>query len=283
MKAASADNRPRRSPFADLDPMAPRHFTLAHHRLPQEDTFAQVGGHTGSFQPCDNGHALIKNSSLTEYQFYEKVFKDRLPICQFMPKYYGALRSRSADNFQIKIENLSQGMTAPGIMDVKIGCRSFSYGQLRKQGVKRGRACYKSLRMFISDKLSSSRDLGFRIVSHNKGVKSSAQYGLMDPAISIKQFSPLLLSTKKLIINELCKLLEFVESPYFNRYSLIGTSVLICFDEHSAVPVARVKLIDFAHANSDGINDDKRIKNIKNFRYGVRRLIRLLNTSFEIS
>lgn len=245
--------------------------------------FQQVGGHSGSFQQVDSGRFLLKTTCQEEYLFYEKAFRGQLGICEFMPKYYGALENQALRTQQIKIENLAANMTAPNIIDIKIGCRTSSYSQLRKQGMSRARAAGKTLYMRFSDRISSTGELGFRVVSLSGGSKTKAQFGLMEPKGIIEDFRPKNQATAAAIMHEVDRLQKFVQSDEFNKYSIIGASALLLYDESGDVPLVKVKLIDFAHSSVVDGTQDKNSKYTERFRYGMHRLHAVLNAGLAES
>lgn len=246
----------------------------------QEDQFLQVGGHHGAFQKMDNGKTLIKKTSKNELAFYEKAFARNLPICRFMPHYYGKISDPHSAAPQIKMENLSAGMDKPVIIDIKIGLHTSSYTELVKNGMSRRRALTKTIIMRLSDKISSSRDLGFRVVSHSKSHKSAAQFGLMNPKDLLREIKPKSQKLRQEINAQIDELLKFVQSQEFSIYSLIGVSVLLVFDESVSPALFNLKLIDFAHSNIGGLDDERMLKHTEQFRYGMQHFHYRLNKSF---
>ena len=241
------------------------------------------GGHYGDIRSINKIYCAKKidlsenkneNNVNLEKEFLKNSINKKL-FKGFIPQYKDICLDNN-DSYVI-IENLKYGLEKPIVIDLKIGRKTANKEMLilnkTKKNIKQ-----KLLKHYLIDKKTISNKYGYRAEGMDSDVKidrSSLQKIVPENLFNIyfsKDFDNNALLS---IINQLEKYYERISRKEFNSIVMVGSSILILYDEKKPSN-ARVKIIDFA--NSYNYKDESKInkynmKFIKYYRQGIKRLI----------
>eukprot|EP00037_Helgoeca_nana_P012749 m.116440 g.116440 ORF g.116440 m.116440 type:complete len:443 (+) comp21625_c0_seq6:989-2317(+) len=239
----------------------------------KSEEWIQLSGHKGDFLPGTAG-TILKKAKVTEKLAYETLMEEVEPMRQFVPLFYKEV-DINGEPF-IEMEDLLGHFTNPCCMDIKMGIRTFlesevSKSKLRKDLVEKmvkldpDEPTKEELRdgitklryMTYRENKSTSRSLGFRI----EGVRVSGHdtqndFKLISTRREVEDIfraflpashSPMrrdIISGLLGVLKELRAALE--SSPFFATHELIGSSLLILYDQTGT---KGVWLIDFGKTN----------------------------------
>lgn len=247
-----------------LDLTAPASAALLKNR---KNAWIQLAGHPGSFAPA--GPNTIWKKQLSREMSESKIYKSLLyeSLSGVTPRLYREVEYNG--NTFIEIEDLLQHFQDPHIMDIKMGTRTFLesevsnpklrpdlYAKMIKvdpsaataEEQKHG-AVTKLRYMQFREKCSSSASLGFRIEamrvagqSPNNDLKTvCSRQQVMQ---TIANFTSNKMSIYRTLLSRIVDIRRrFEESRFFKHHELIGSSLLILFDDTDS---ANVWMIDFA-------------------------------------
>uniref|UniRef100_A0A2P2I5M4 Kinase n=1 Tax=Hirondellea gigas TaxID=1518452 RepID=A0A2P2I5M4_9CRUS len=250
--------------FNALHLTAPASSLLLHER---RNSWVQLSGHPGSLAPAGPGTIWKKRDpESTETVMYQALMDDSAN--SIVPTFFKEIHY--GDDYFIEMRDLLSSFHKPSIMDVKMGTRTFLEGEvsntkprpdLYDKMVKvspeeptaeerEARAVTKLRYMAFRDNLSSSRHLGFRVeamktqggatVTDMK--KVSTRDEVMDTMTTFMRGRD---SVRRNILEKLLEIREtFENSPFFATHEIIGSSILIVYDDEKA----GVWIIDFAKA-----------------------------------
>ncbi|XP_068205108.1 inositol-trisphosphate 3-kinase homolog isoform X2 [Palaemon carinicauda] len=245
-----------------LNLTAPASSVLLNNR---RNNWIQLSGHPGSLAPAGPGTIWKKRGpEPVETEAYKALATD--PAREITPTFFREIKYQ--EEYFIEMGDLLYSFHNPCVMDIKMGTRTFLetevsnttarhdlYEKMIKVDAsaptskeKEEKAVTKLRYMDFRDKMSSSRSLGFRIealkmsgsdaVTELQTVRSREEVAnIMNGFLKGRD------STKRQIIERLQHLRKvFVNSPFFQRHEVIGSSILIIFDDEKA----GVWMIDFA-------------------------------------
>jgi len=228
---------------------------------------------------------------LREKKFYEEIFKsegDTASLLKpFLPKYYGSCKKKSGDGQLVEflmIENLSQDMSKPCIMDIKIGAKTYG-PDATPEKIAHQDASYKGTKKpFGFSVLGMSLHSGtnketFRILNKDYG-KSLNSTNIEDFLVNYLDSSSDPSAAKvlsRLFVGKLLPLVELFNTQ--TMYHLFGSSLLFVYDadqmakfikaeisENQLSESVAVTMIDFAHVwDGEGSIDD-------NYLFGLTKL-----------
>lgn len=209
-------------------------------------TYDAVGGHSSKKGKCldilnYNCYILKPVNKEKEVAFYNELVSLKPEIIQayqdHIPTFYGI--KTFGTTAYIVLDNLTHGMPAPHVMDIKIGTQSYDDDAPEEKKRK-----HKA-------KFPLQEEIGVRMV----GIKSprlisSRIWSLSHTKESLKSsINDFFLNDEKLIekVNSLIKEITtvFETKPLFKFYA---SSILFLFDEVCPLTSIKVKMIDFAHA-----------------------------------
>lgn len=251
----------------------------------KEPSLSIVGGHKDSFSSCDKGNILLKKAVPTEQIFYENVFNNKLPIRNFMPDFFGVKKDELGISF-LQLQNLTAGMQKPVIIDIKIGKHTTSYKELTSHGhCKITQATIKIIRDRTKDLIGTSHDLNFRIVCDSKSQTPRYKNAIKNPTKQLINYLPKDTDTCNEILRQLNNLNDFVLSSEFENYELIGSSLLIVYDEASIKENVKIALIDFAHSSQQNFprSHKEHVRYVEEFRKGFANLVTMLSEASNSS
>lgn len=232
----------------------------------RRNNWVQLSGHPGSLAPAGPGTIWKKRDpESTETDMYRALMLD--PAARtVVPTFFREIEY--GDDYFIEMRDLLYTFNTPCIMDIKMGTRTFLEGEvanakprkdLYQKMVKvspheptpeeREAGAVTKLRyMHFRDTLSSSRDLGFRIeamkmhgcpaVTDLKTVRCRAE--VVETMTSFMRGRD---SVRRNVLAKLHILRDgFENSNFFRKHEVIGSSILIVFDDEKA----GIWIIDFA-------------------------------------
>lgn len=206
----------------------------------------QAGGHEGAFSSVGEGR-IQKKVHKSEFSFYNGLEGEYNCFKPFVPKCFDT--KEEDGKYFIVMEDLTNGMKEPCIMDLKIGTSSAGEDV----------APEKAKEAHARDKATTTAELGVRVVAinfvdhkTNERVKHSKPYG---KKLTKDNIQPAIMDffgteeTKKRILPSVVSVLEsirtFMESQTVAK--IYSSSILIIYDASSDVLVPRTRMIDFAH------------------------------------
>ncbi|KAI1285715.1 Inositol-trisphosphate 3-kinase A [Halotydeus destructor] len=230
--------------------------------------WVQCSGHEGAFAPAAPGTIWKKVSSGQDHEVnaYKQLMKDTMR--DSVPTYFGDIEYK--DDVFIEMEDLLQNFgSKPSIMDIKMGTRTFLESEasnskprsdLYEKMIKidatapteaehAARAITKLRYMQFRESLSSSCNLGFRIEGINSPNEKIQQvdFTTIKERQDTESIFEAFFSTNQQLRRKLVKKLKvlrnkFVQSEFFSRHEVIGSSLLIIHDGYQV----GVWMIDFA-------------------------------------
>lgn len=239
--------------------------TYKRHKYP----WVQLAGHQGNFKAGEKQGTILKKLCPAEQRALEGLMKDVLR--PYVPEYMGLVESGDQEQY-LQLQDLLSDFTAPCVMDIKMGVRTYLEEELAKarekpklrkdmyekmiqidplapsEAEQRAQAVTKPRYMVWRETISSTATLGFRI----EGVKKSD--GTSSKDFKTTRTQEQVLSALAAFVNgydhapgEYLKRLKEIRttlesSKFFMSHELIGSSLLFVHNEKSA----EVWLIDFA-------------------------------------
>eukprot|EP00189_Rhodosorus_marinus_P011094 CAMPEP_0184742530 /NCGR_PEP_ID=MMETSP0315-20130426/5465_1 /TAXON_ID=101924 /ORGANISM="Rhodosorus marinus, Strain UTEX LB 2760" /LENGTH=269 /DNA_ID=CAMNT_0027213377 /DNA_START=99 /DNA_END=911 /DNA_ORIENTATION=+ len=233
----------------------------------------QVGGHGGSM--VVEGSRLLKACLEPELDFYKRLENESL--ADYAPKFHGTV-TKEGKEFLV-LENLTEGMEDPVVMDIKMGTTTFVEDaddldtkrmDLLQKMIKvdpnapsesqRETGISKREYMLFREGISSTTSLGFRIegIKHIhaddtskteidfKKVKSPEQ--VLEALKVFVSFRPQVAAEFKKLLAELEQILR--GSKLFVSHRATGSSILFLYDVKSAA--VKLRMIDFAKTLPSG-------------------------------
>lgn len=207
----------------------------------------------------------ISGSDDAEAMAYQKIVADSY-ASKIVPKFLGLVESN--DESFIELQDLLDGFNDPAIIDIKMGKRTFSEGEVTKSEVRndlyekmiavapkeptedehKQRAVTKLRYMLFREQMSSTASKGFRIealrmkgstpITDLKRIKTDNEvYETISRFLCNNRFASCEL------LNRLKSIRNYIEkSKFFQSHEIIGSSILIIYDEEHV----GAWLIDFA-------------------------------------
>jgi len=232
----------------------------------RKNAWIQLSGHEGAFSPAGPGTIWKRRPANddTEVKAY-RALKDDI-MKDMVPKFYKEVEYKT--DYYIEMQDLLSGFNEPSVMDIKMGTRTFTEGEVKNQiprpdlykkmisvdpnspttEERQAGAITKLRYMEFREQHSSSSTMGFRI--------EAVKYGKSTPIKDLK-----LVKTREQIKCTLRKFFEgretsrqqiisrlkimrkyFEQSKFCNRHEIIGSSILLIHDGNKA----GAWIIDFA-------------------------------------
>lgn len=223
--------------------------------------------------PAANGtvHKRVSGPNDSEALAYRKIIVDTY-ASKIVPRFLGLVQ-QSGESF-IELQDLLHGFNDPAIMDIKMGRRTFLESEVTKSEVRndlykkmiavspeeptedehKQQAITKLRYMLFREQMSSTNSKGFRIealrmkgsqpITDLKKIKTDDEvYETFYRFFSIKT------SLNRELLNRLKKIRDYIEkSNFFQSHEIIGSSILIAYDEDSV----GAWVIDFAKSRPLG-------------------------------
>ncbi|KAF2357170.1 Inositol polyphosphate kinase [Trinorchestia longiramus] len=231
----------------------------------RRNSWVQLSGHIGSLAPAGPGTVWKKRTpGSTETEVYRAIMEDAAKA--IVPTFFREIHYN--DEYFIEMTDLLYTFDKPSIMDVKMGTRTFLEGEIANSKPREDLyqkmvkvspdeptseehelgAVTKRRYLEFRDNLSSSRLLGFRIEAMKmydsptftdfKTVRCKEQV-----ADALASFMCSRDSVKRHVLAKLKELRKVFEaSELFKRHEIIGSSILIVYDDTKA----GAWIIDFA-------------------------------------
>ncbi|KAK3082774.1 hypothetical protein FSP39_005074 [Pinctada imbricata] len=252
--------------LTSLDLAAPASDALVKNR---KNDWIQLAGHPGSFAPAGPNtiwkRRITKDN--TETMAYESLMEDEAH--DIVPMFFREVEYNS--EYFIEIEDLLQHFVNPNIMDIKIGKRTFLESEVKNPLLRKDlyekmvsldpkaptteeseqKAITKLRYMQFRERESSTAELGFRIEAlrmANEPPKTNLKKVRSREQINSEFCS--FLQGRNTIRLKLCEKLKYLRrkfemSTFFMSHEIIGSSILMIFDNHEN---AGVWMIDFSKA-----------------------------------
>ncbi|XP_042216571.1 inositol-trisphosphate 3-kinase homolog isoform X2 [Homarus americanus] len=231
----------------------------------RRNSWVQLAGHPGSLAPAGPGTIWKKRGpDPVETQAYQALATD--PARDITPTFFREIIYQ--EEYFIEMRDLLYDFHNPCVMDIKMGTRTFLESEVSNKKARKdlyekmikvdvtapnseeceAKAVTKLRYMDFRDNMSSSRSLGFRIealkmtgseaVTELQTVRSREEVvGTMSGFLKGRE------NTKRQVLERLAHLRDtFRDSPFFQRHEVIGSSILIIYDDEKA----GVWMIDFA-------------------------------------
>uniref|UniRef100_A0A7S2BN26 Kinase n=1 Tax=Haptolina brevifila TaxID=156173 RepID=A0A7S2BN26_9EUKA len=237
----------------------------------------QASGHNAAFNVLPNG-ALLKRTTSRELRVFESIAGT--PLAALCPHFYGVREpegntpNKAGDELHVIMQDLTAGMSAPCVMDIKMGTRTFLEREVESTKLRddlvekmialdpssvteaeQHQGVTKLRYMTFREQSSSSATHGWRIdglrISHSEGKprgidtkrhRTDEQLGK-----AIGAFLQGNTAVHQACLQRLCEMRAVLEgSELYHRMEIIGSSLLFVYD--AADPAARgsVHMIDFA-------------------------------------
>jgi len=219
---------------------------------------------------------LLKETSERELRVFEAI--QSTPLASFAPAFYGEENGPAdADKrlVHIRMQDLTAGMRAPCVMDIKMGTRTFLESEVSNQkprhdlvekmvkldptGVteqERAEGVTKLRYMQYRERLSSTsthgwRIDGMRITSGADGKTSSVDTKLLRTNAELRDAIEEFLQRRRAVhascLARLRALMAALESSeLYSSMEMVGSSILFVYDGAGEVAAGSVHMIDFA-------------------------------------
>ncbi|XP_055389413.1 inositol-trisphosphate 3-kinase A isoform X1 [Condylostylus longicornis] len=253
-----------------LDLSAPASPVLLQHgNNNKPNGWVQLSGHPESIVPTATGIVRKRIPSLddNELKSYQSIESDPY-ASNLIPEFYGVHKING--EYYIELQDLLAGYKDPNVMDIKMGCRTFSETEVSNHTLRsdlykkmisidmnaptdeehNNKAITKLRYMLFREQISSSHTKGFRIealrMRGNKPIKDlKTVHSSSQIEITISNF----LNGKKSVCRDILKRLKQMrssieKSEFFRTHEIVGSSIFIVYDDNKT----NVWLIDFAKA-----------------------------------
>lgn len=227
--------------------------------------WVQLSGHPKSIAPADNGVVRKRITTDSEIIAYRGMSKD-IHAAKLIPKFLGV--SEINNDTYIELEDLLHGFKDPNVMDIKMGCRTFSESEVKTRIMRpdlykkmiaidptapteeehKLKAVTKFRYMMFREQLSSSHCKGFRIEAlKTKGYSPVTDLKTVKTDAEIQAVISHFIHKKRHVAKELVKCLRHMrhlleKSEFFKKHEVVGSSVFIVYDDDHI----GAWLIDFA-------------------------------------
>ncbi|XP_067877550.1 inositol-trisphosphate 3-kinase B-like isoform X2 [Heterodontus francisci] len=208
-------------------------FTVVHWTYRRSKSWVQLAGHEGHFRQSESGH-ILKKFSMNESRCLQGLMNDVLK--PYVPAYYGVVE-KDGEQF-IQMEDLLSGLSAPRIMDCKMGTRTYLEEELTKarQKVHIRKDLYQ--KMFKVDPCAPSEE------EHGQGGVTKPRYMQWRETISSTATLGFRIEgITKGYCNRLRDIKEaLLQSQFFRSHEIIGSSLLFIHEKKGGV---NIWMIDF--------------------------------------
>ncbi|XP_037910307.1 inositol-trisphosphate 3-kinase homolog isoform X2 [Hermetia illucens] len=252
-----------------LELSAPAAPVLLQHGSTKTNGWVQLAGHPESIVPAAAGvvRKRVSGPVDSEVKAYRQIAQDAC-AAKLVPKFLGVQEMKGET--YIELQDLLHGFKEPSVMDIKMGCRTFSESEVMNTTLRpdlykkmvavdstapteeehRQQAITKLRYMLFREQMSSSQSKGFRIealrlgnndpVTDLKTVRTASQIqGTISHFLNNRR------TTTKDIIKRLKTMRSLMEkSEFFRTHEIVGSSIFIVYDEEKI----GAWLIDFAKA-----------------------------------
>lgn len=237
-----------------LDLTAPASDALVKNR---KNTWIQLAGHPGSFAPAGPNTIWKKRITKdnTETKAYEALMEDEAQ--DIVPFFYREVEYNG--DFFIEMEDLLQHFDNPNIMDIKIGTRTFLESEVKNPVLRRDlyekmieldpdaptpdereqQAITKLRYMQFREQESSTAEFGFRIEALRvAGEPPENNLKKIKTKEQVQQILNKFMKGNSVRQRALCERMKvirqtFESSKYFMSHEMIGSSILIIFDDNN--------------------------------------------------
>jgi len=247
--------------------------TLLRKYKERRKTWVQAAGHEGSFVEGNKKGTVLKKYSLQEEECYKELMQDNL--MRAVPRFFQTVEIDGEKYMELCC--CLSDFKNPSIMDIKMGVRTFveSEASLNKQRSdlyermidedpnstteeeNRKKSVTKLRYLDWRDERSSSRSLGFRVEGLIKDGETNKDFKSLRTQIEISNLLKSFITNVKIKKKYLERLQEIetlcLESSFFQRHQLIGTSLLFVNDDKNG----NIWMIDFGKSfKADGENEN---------------------------
>lgn len=253
-----------------LELSAPASPVLLEHNAPAIPSgWLQLSGHPRSIAPAANGSVRkrISGPDDAEVAAYRKLSVDS-HAAKVVPKFLGVHR-HDGEHF-IELQDLLHGFHDPNVMDIKIGCRTFTETEVSNTTLREDlyskmvaidpsaptpeehaqKSITKLRYMMFRENMSSSSKKGFRIEALKmRGSSPVTDMKTVSTGQEIQTTIENFVNARKSVVKDITKRLKQMrtlmeKSEFFQRHQVVGSSIFIVYDDHKV----GVWLIDFAKA-----------------------------------
>ncbi|MBF8173943.1 inositol polyphosphate kinase family protein [Streptomyces olivaceus] len=238
-----------------------------------------TGGHGGIKKRAD-GRILEKPTNDVERNFYSDMRAGKHPeLNDVVPGSHtaGAVKEMDSetggsDDTHIYIDNLTQGMNKPKLLDIKVG-ESTSSKQELLLTMEKADAVKKKAKLKLADVMTGSKANDYRVVGGTDLGDSRLKNGMLSKH-NIGKFS-----NDASVYDELLPQLGQVrQAAKSSGLAFIAASVLIAVDQEPAdgsqAATAKLNLIDFAHTfDTSTMSEEQTEKYRERFDKGMQSLI----------
>ncbi|MGV9388195.1 inositol polyphosphate kinase family protein [Streptomyces olivaceus] len=246
-----------------------------------------TGGHGGIKKRAD-GRILEKPTNDVERNFYSDMRAGKHPeLNDVVPGSHtaGAVKEMDSetggsDDTHIYIDNLTQGMNKPKLLDIKVG-ESTSSKQELLLTMKKADAAKKKAKLKVADVMTGSKLNDYRVVGGTDLGGSRLKNGMLSKR-NIGKFSD-----DASVYDELLpQLAQVRQAAKSSGLAFIAASVLIAVDQEptdgSQAATAKLNLIDFAHTfDTNTMSKEQTEKYQKRFDTGMASLIKDVGAAAE--
>jgi len=235
--------------------------TLLRKYKERRKTWVQAAGHEGSFVEGNKKGTVLKKYSLQEEECYKELMQDNL--MRAVPRFFQTVEIDGEKYMELCC--CLSDFRNPSIMDIKMGVRTFveadaslakERSDLYERMVKedpystteeenRRRSVTKLRYLDWRDERSSSRSLGFRVEGIIQNGNTTNDFKSLKTNDGISNLLKSFITNPKIKDMYLERLREIerlcVESSFFQRHQLIGTSLLFVNDDNNG----NIWMIDF--------------------------------------
>jgi len=273
--------------------------TLLRKYKERRKTWVQVAGHEGSFVEGNNKGTVLKKYSVQEEQCYKELMQDNL--MRAVPRFFQTVEIEGEKYMELCC--CLSDFRNPSIMDIKMGVRTFveSEASLKKQRSdlyermvtedptstteeeNRKKSVTKFRYLDWRDERSSSRSLGFRVEGLIKDGKTDKDFKSLRTQAEISDLLKSFITNTTIKEKYLQRLLEIeklcLQSSFFQRHQLVGTSLLFVNDDTDG----NIWMIDFGKSlKADGENVNMDFSRRENgYLEGLRNIICVIESILE--
>lgn len=245
-------------------------------------------GHADTIRSISDGYcAKLSGYGSREFNFYKEHSENGLKqLDKFISKFDGSCIDPKYGKRYTIMKNIKEGFEEPWEMDIKIGLRTASLNELKdRMGTFRG-ALYKYRHYMLDNYFTISRTYGFRVENFSKEKKYQNLYSKnMRPSHVFKMYFQHD-DSGKILKNFIKKIEEFynvIMMDEFDRYNMIGSSILFVYDKKNAINHnydINIKMIDFDHSSIRDISklpqNNIHYLHVNEYRYGILTLMKEL-------